>query len=110
MNNILSDYNEQGNSSDIFIDVLPYSKKRKLIEEISFANNVPEVKIYDLEMNVINDGIILLCGKTDPQIYFHLNCPLEKPAGVPVCEITYVNSKDGNLQIYYDIYRYKTQR
>jgi hypothetical protein len=76
----------------------------KTYEELSFLQNIPDVPlIYDIEIEFEKgDGIVLQCGKTDPQIYLNLPHPLEKPTGIPLCEVTYTNSASGTLQIFWD--------
>jgi hypothetical protein len=72
--------------------------------ELSFLQNMPHAPIYDIESMEFErgNGIVLQCGKKDPQIYLNLPHSLEKPAGIPLCELTFTNSVSGNLQLFWD--------
>jgi tetratricopeptide (TPR) repeat protein len=76
----------------------------RTLEELSFLDSALDVPVYDIEkvefMNRI--GIVLQCGENDPQLYLSLSHPLEKPAGISLCKVTYTNSVAGNFQIYWD--------
>jgi organic radical activating enzyme len=76
----------------------------KTILELSFLQPIPDFpQFYDIEsIEFADGGIVLQCGKTDPQIYLNLPHPLEKLASIPLCEVTYTNSVSGNLQLFWD--------
>jgi hypothetical protein len=76
----------------------------KILEEISFLQTIPDVPpVCNIEsIESTDEGIVLQCGKTDPQIYLKLPHPLEKPAGIPLCEVTFTNSVSGTLLIFWD--------
>jgi hypothetical protein len=83
-------------------DPVTFSKNR-ILAEMSFIDTIPDVNIFDIEsMEKSPEGIILLCGETDPQIYLSLPNQLEKPLGTVFCEITYTNTEAGVLQVFWD--------
>ena len=57
---------------------------------------------YDIKSIEFVDGINLKCGAIDPQLYLGLPYQLEKPTGIPLCEITYTNTATGTLQVFWD--------
>jgi capsular polysaccharide biosynthesis protein len=75
-----------------------------IIKELSFLQPLLDFPpVYDIESVEIADGsIVLQCGKIDPQILLNLPEPLEKPASIPLCEVTYTNSVSGNIQLFWD--------
>ena len=83
-------------------DPVTFSKNR-ILAEMSFIDTIPDVNIFDIEsMEKSPEGIILLCGETDPQIYLSLPNQLEKPLGTVICEISYTNTEAGVLQVFWD--------
>ena len=72
-------------------------------KELTFLHLVlGAAQTYDIESIEFADGIVLQCGKTDPQIYINLPCQLEKPRGDAVCEITYTSTVAGIIQVFWD--------
>jgi hypothetical protein len=83
---------------------LKESKKIKELLSINLFSVFRSNNVYDIESMEFErgNGIVLQCGKTDPQIYLALPHALEKPTSVPFCEVTYTNTVSGNLQLYWD--------
>jgi tetratricopeptide (TPR) repeat protein len=78
--------------------------EKKVLEEMQFFEKMPNVPVYGIDSMefVYGSGGIFRCGKMDPQIYLTLPHPLEKPSGIPLCEINFTNTVAGNLQIFWD--------
>lgn len=80
-------------------------KNLRILEEKSFLHQDPHAPVYDIKSIEFVDsvGIVLHCGRIDPQIYLSLSNPLERPSGISAfCEITYTNSIEGDLKLYWD--------
>jgi hypothetical protein len=78
---------------------------KEYISKLQLPNNIEvlEKSVYDIvSVDVINNGIFLKCGTQDPQINIPIQEGIEQFEGHPFVEITYTNTKDGTLQIYYD--------
>jgi len=109
LNNFYSLIYEIGENKISIYDINPYlindyykHGELNLIKSLIFTDSLPEVHVYDIDPVEFADGIILHCGETDPYIYLNLPEQIDKPVGIPVCEITYTNTTSGNLQVFWD--------
>jgi hypothetical protein len=77
-----------------------------LIYEIPVSKYIEIMKQNIYDIITINDdtngNVIIDCGINDPQVYMPLEDEIDKPAGIPYIIITYTNSKNGYLQVYYN--------
>jgi len=74
------------------------------MKEVVSLHLVPDtvLGIYDIDSIEFSDGIVLQCGRIDPQINLNLPIHLENPPSPVYCEITYTSTAAGILQVFWD--------
>jgi hypothetical protein len=74
------------------------------ISDVPLSKDIETLKqnVYDIDVDIIDGNIVFKCGTLDPQFLITLQNVMEKPAGSPFVELTYINSQSGMLQIFYD--------
>jgi hypothetical protein len=106
-------------NADLFIDntyesIFYYENETKPLDKSNIFNLPIHDNIEILRNNVqdilidrkkddpdSNDYIILKCGNIDPQFYITFD-EIDKPIGKPYMGISYKNSKEGLLQVFYN--------
>jgi hypothetical protein len=79
----------------------------KAIFNLPVRDNIEILKssVYDIyeitDDPEFNDYIVLKCGNIDPQLNLGFD-KIDKPKGKPYIGITYKNSKEGRLQVFYN--------
>jgi hypothetical protein len=113
--NIYSNYKIVRNKSNSIKRIFIYFKSLILQLNLIFKNKYKkykpvfnfslseELQVYDVTTKKISFGKqVYKCGKIDPQIYFPLDKPIDKPSTPAYLSLKYTSSLSGNLKIYYD--------